>query len=335
MSFISLDFEKKKTLCLQQPWRIADERLPRLTGLYISTVQTEKAVSLSTRCVSTRYERPCAIKSNVNFRRYSNKKKVALWIRVLKLVNRLSHCLAPVIWVLTGDGAWRMWSIASQRHLRRIISLTDDGFKSESRNTMFHKRAPSKDQRGVRSFPVFPFNFSFESLSLSASLSLSLALSSGNGATVEVFGCCMIYSLLCFFFLFFYPLLLECLVGRTGNFEPRYKANVYLGHTRFSDSFGVCACPWRGCSSSLPSSSESFVWWLGRLLSSPPRSSLKWESAGCPDPRGGWKRRGGREGGRGQGRRGWELNNGWFLIEIRPENRGGERVITCKTELNA
>lgn len=263
------------------------------------------------------------------------KKKVALWIRVLKLVNRLSHCLAPVIWVLTGDGAWRMWSIASQRHLRRIISLTDDGFKSESRNTMFHKRAPSKDQRGVRSFPAFPFNFSFESLSLSASLSLSLALSSGNGATVEVFGCCMIYSLLCFFFLFFYPLLLECLVGRTGNFEPRYKANVYLGHTHFSDSFGVCACPWRDCSSSLPSSSESFVWWLGRLLSSPPRSSLKWESAGCPDPRGGWKRRGGREGGRGQGRRGWELNNGWFLIEIRPENRGGERVITCKTELNA
>lgn len=42
-----------------------------------------------------------------------------------------------------------------------------------------------------------------------------------------------------------------------------------------------------------------------------------------------------REGGRGQGRRGWELNNGWFLIEIRPENRGGERVITCETELNA
>lgn len=225
------------------------------------------------------------------------KKKVALWIRVLKLVNRLSHCLAPVIWVLTGDGAWRMWSIASQRHLRRIISLTDDGFKSESRNTMFHKRAPSKDQRGVRSFPVFPFNFSFESLSLSLRLCLSLSRSLFRKRCYSR-GFRLLYDLfiVVFFLSFFYPLLLECLVGRTGNFEPRYKANVYLGHTRFSDSFGVCACPWRGCSSSLPSSSESFVWWLGRLLSSPPRSSLKWESAGCPDPRGGWKRRGGREG---------------------------------------
>lgn len=225
------------------------------------------------------------------------KKKVALWIRVLKLVNRLSHCLAPVIWVLTGDGAWRMWSIASQRHLRRIISLTDDGFKSESRNTMFHKRAPSKDQRGVRSFPAFSFNFSFESLSLSLRLCLSLSRSLFRKRCYSR-GFRLLYDLfiVVFFLSFFYPLLLECLVGRTGNFEPRYKANVYLGHTRFSDSFGVCACPWRGCSSSLPSSSESFVWWLGRLLSSPPRSSLKWESAGCPDPRGGWKRRGGREG---------------------------------------
>lgn len=121
-----------------------------------------------------------------------------------------------------------------------------------------------RHQKTKEVFALFPFSLSTSLLSLSLSLcvfvSLSLALSSGNGATVEVFGCCMIYSLLCFFFLFFYPLLLECLVGRTGNFEPRYKANVYLGHTRFSDSFGVCACPWRGCSSSLPSSSESFVW---------------------------------------------------------------------------
>lgn len=191
-----------------------------------------------------------------------------------------------------------------------------------------------RHQKTKEVFALFPFSLSTSLLSLSLSLCVFVSLSrSLFRKRCYSTGFRLLYDLfiVVFFLSFFYPLLLECLVGRTGNFEPRYKANVYLGHTRFSDSFGVCACPWRGCSSSLPSSSESFVWWLGRLLSSPPRSSLKWESAGCPDPRGGWKRRGGREGGRGQGRRGWELNNGWFLIE----NRGGERVITCETELNA
>lgn len=94
----------------------------------------------------------------------------------LKFVNRLSNCLAPVIWVFTGDGACCMWSIASQQHLRRIISLTDDGFKSESRNTMFHKRAPSKDQRGVCSF-CFTFNSLFVSRSLRCSLCVFVSLS--------------------------------------------------------------------------------------------------------------------------------------------------------------
>lgn len=102
--------------------------------------------------------------------------KMALWIKVWSWLIRLSNCLAPVICVFTGDGAWRMWSIASQQHLRRIISLTDDGFKSESRNTMFHKRAPSKDQRGVCSFR-FTFNSPFQCRFLLCSLAVFVSLS--------------------------------------------------------------------------------------------------------------------------------------------------------------
>ncbi len=129
--------------------------------------------------------------------------KTALWIKVWSWLIGPQTVLAPVIWAFTGDGVWRMWSVASQRHLRRIISSTDDGFKSESRNTMFHKRVPSKDQRGVCSFR-FAFNSLFLSRALSASLSLALPRSLSlslflfrNGATVG-FSCCMIYSLLCF-----------------------------------------------------------------------------------------------------------------------------------------
>lgn len=151
-----------------------------------------------------------------------------------------------------------------------------------------------KHQRGVCSF-----SFTFNSLSVSRSplhslcvfvalppclpLSPSSSPSLFRNTTTVGFSRYMIYSLLCFL------LLLECLVERTGNFEPEYKA-MYIWVTHFSHFFWepcVCALP-------LPLSSERLSGdWVD---SSPLRHVRPWseESVGCPDPRGGRRKGKGR-----------------------------------------
>lgn len=143
-----------------------------------------------------------------------------------------------------------------------------------------------KHQRGVCSFC-----FTFNSLSVSRSplhslcvfvalppclpLSPSSSPSLFRNTTTVGFSRCMIYSLLCFL------LLLECMVERTGNFEPEYKA-MYIWVTHFFVFLlrALCVC------APSPSLFWEVVWWLGRLLSSPPRSSLKWGISGVPRSKG-------------------------------------------------
>lgn len=175
-----------------------------------------------------------------------------------------------------------------------------------------------KDQRGVCSF-CFTFNSQSVSRSPLHSLCVIVALlpclplspssspSLFRNTTTVGFSRCMIYSLLCFL------LLLECLVERTGNFEPEYKA-MYIWVTHFSHFFWepcVCALPLP-----LPLSSERLSGdWVdsSSLRHVRPWSENQW-GAPIQGEAGGKGKEGGR---RRTGQRGWELNNGWFLIEIK------------------
>lgn len=159
-----------------------------------------------------------------------------------------------------------MWSAASQP---QIISSTDDGFKSKSRNGMFHKRVPSEDQSDVCSFNSLSLR-----LCLLSTPRLALFRNWFQGAAVWFIHCCV--------FLFS----LNVPRKRTGNFQAEYKA-MYIWVTHFSCSTPkVCVCV---CVIPPPPGlfTERLSGGWGRLLSLLPHLSLKREPAGRPSyPRG-------------------------------------------------
>lgn len=140
-----------------------------------------------------------------------------------------------------------------------------------------------KHQRGVCSFC-----FTFNSLSLSSPLSLRLCRSPALPPSLSLFlpfslqehDYSRFQSVYDLFIVVFSPS--PWMYGREDRkLWTRVQSNVYLGHTFFAFLLrALCVC------APSPSLFWEVVWWLGRLLSSPPRSSLKWGISGVPRSKG-------------------------------------------------